>query len=171
MNRAVILLGSNLGNRLENLRDALARIRVDAGRVSQASPVYETEPWGKLDQPAFLNQVICIDTELDPESLLHRLLGIEREMGRSRNEQWSPRRIDLDILYYNREVIERPGLRIPHPRLHERRFTLEPLTWLLPEMIHPVLNKSHRELLLMLSDKLSVRMLEEIPKQEHGKEA
>jgi len=168
MNWAVILLGSNLGNRMEYLLDAKARIETMAGRVAMASPVYETAPWGKHDQPAYLNQVICIDTILDPENMLRKLLDIEKEMGRLRTEQWAPRLIDLDILYYGEEIVDRPGLKIPHPRLHERRFTLEPLAYLLPEMIHPILKKSHSELLMMLSDELEVHVLEEIPKQAHG---
>ena len=162
------MLGSNLGNRFENLLDAVARMEKEAGHVTLVSPVYKTAPWGKHDQPAFLNQVICLDTELDPKGLLEKLLEIEKDMGRLRAEHWAPRLIDLDILYYNEEIVERVGLTIPHPRLHERRFTLEPLAHLLPDMIHPVLKKSHKELLSMLSDSLEVHVLDEIPKQSHG---
>lgn len=161
MNSVVILLGTNTGNLLENLQTALNLIRQMAGKVMLASSVYETEPWGKMDQSKFLNQVVSISTEMEAGELLTSLLSIENKMGRVRVNKWEPRTIDLDILYFNDDVIDLPGLTIPHQHLHERRFTLAPLAEIIPEGLHPVFKKTNRELLKIVVDDLGVRIINE----------
>jgi 2-amino-4-hydroxy-6-hydroxymethyldihydropteridine diphosphokinase len=142
-----IALGSNVGDRAENLR--LARERIDAPdlRVLRASSIYETAPRDVENQPWFLNQVIECETDLFPRQLLTRLQRIEREMGRKRRVVRGPREIDLDILLYGDVVMKAPELEVPHPRLTERRFVLEPLAELVPEKRHPGTRRTMRELL------------------------
>ena len=156
MNRGVILLGSNTGDLSVNLSRARAEIVGKIGSILISSHVYETEPWGLTDQPFFLNQVIEIQTPFEATKLLAALLDIEKVMGRERGIKWAPRIIDLDILYFNDQVIDEEGIKIPHPHLHERRFTLEPLNEILPEMIHPVFKKKNIDLLNALSDNMHV---------------
>jgi 2-amino-4-hydroxy-6-hydroxymethyldihydropteridine diphosphokinase len=159
MNRAVILLGTNTGNLSGNLERALLLIEKNIGKITLSSRVYETEPWGFTDQPNFYNQVIEISTFFNANQLMDTLLETEIKMGRERKEKWAPRIIDLDILYFNDETVQESNLSIPHPRLHERRFTLEPLTEILPDMVHPVLMKNNKQLLAELTDKLNVSIL------------
>lgn len=137
MTVAYIGLGSNLGAREENLRVALERLRA-LGQL-RVSSVRETEPVGVTDQPRFLNAAAELETDLGPRELLARLLEIERELGRERaaEKRWGPRPIDLDLLVYGEEAIDEPGLTVPHPRLAERRFALEPLHELAPELRLP----------------------------------
>jgi 2-amino-4-hydroxy-6-hydroxymethyldihydropteridine diphosphokinase len=124
---AVLGLGSNLGDRLANLQEALDRLsRVPGLRVTGTSRVYETDPVGP-PQPDYLNAVVRVETTLSPKRLLEACLGVEREMGRERRERWGPRNIDLDLLIFGREEIDQPGLTVPHPRMHERPFVLIPL--------------------------------------------
>jgi 2-amino-4-hydroxy-6-hydroxymethyldihydropteridine diphosphokinase len=131
--RAYVGLGANLGDREAAILDAARRI--DARRLST---IRETEPWGYADQPPFLNAVAEIETELTPRELLDRLLAVERELGRIRlGPRWGPRTIDLDLLLYGDLVVDEPGLTVPHPHLHERRFVLEPLAELDPTLIVP----------------------------------
>jgi 2-amino-4-hydroxy-6-hydroxymethyldihydropteridine diphosphokinase len=141
-----LALGSNLGDRRGNLQAALAAL-VPQVRLRRASPVYETPPWGYTDQPAFLNQVVEVETDLDPWELLAYLKEIERQLGRRPSIRNGPRVIDLDILFYNDRIIDMPGITVPHPRLHERGFVLAPLADLAPDFRHPVLNKNVRQLL------------------------
>lgn len=159
MNTAVILLGSNIGEPAQNLANALFKIEHKAGKVIKASLIYETEPWGRRDQPDFLNQVIEISTLHDPYALLKILLEIEENMGRSRIEKWAPRLIDLDILYFNSNIIKEEGLTVPHPYLHERRFTLQPLAEILPDFVHPVIGKTNKMLLESIKDDMAVKPL------------
>jgi 2-amino-4-hydroxy-6-hydroxymethyldihydropteridine diphosphokinase len=139
-------LGSNLGDRLENLYrvPGLFPSTIELHRVS---PVYETEPWGYTDQPTFLNQVAEVDSVLAPLELLDELKHIEEEMGREPTFRYGPRLIDLDILLYNNIVYNRAGLIIPHLHLHERAFVLAPLADLIPDLVHPVLGKTISQLL------------------------
>lgn len=140
-------LGSNLGDRELMLRRAVEAIRGIPGvSVDRCSDVFETEPWGYADQGPFLNCAVGIRTTLLPETLLDALLSVERELGRERGERNAPRNIDIDILLYGMEVIDRPGLTIPHPFLAERNFVLQPLRQLAPSVMHPVLGASIEEL-------------------------
>ena len=123
MTRAYVGVGANLGSREATIRAALEALP----DVVAMSELRETEPVGVVDQPPFLNGVAALETELAPRELLDTLLAIERELGRERHERWGPRTIDLDLLLYGAETIDEPGLTVPHPRLHERRFALEPL--------------------------------------------
>jgi 2-amino-4-hydroxy-6-hydroxymethyldihydropteridine diphosphokinase len=135
--RAYVGLGSNLGDRDATLRRALEHLarRVDVVAVSSFR---DTEPWGRPDQPRFLNAVAAIDTELSPRALLDTLLGIERKLGRIRQRaRWGPRTIDLDLLLFGSLQLDEPGLTVPHPSLHERRFALEPLAELDPDLVVP----------------------------------
>lgn len=141
-----IALGTNLGDRLENLRRAMAGLP-PAADPQEVSPVYETPPWGIEDQPAFLNQVIRAETELPPNELLAYLKRLERELGRQKTVRYGPRLIDLDILFYDDLVVELPGLTIPHPRLAERAFVLVPLADLAPNLRHPITGHTVQELL------------------------
>lgn len=141
-----LALGSNLGDRLSNLEAALAALP-PAVRLMVASSVYETPPWGYLDQPAFLNQVVKVKTDLPPGELLTCLKALEVELGRVDSVRYGPRVIDLDILFYDDLVLEIPGLTIPHPRLHERAFVLLPLADMAPELRHPVEGATVVELL------------------------
>jgi len=134
---AYIGLGSNLGDREETLRDALARL-AELGEV-RVSSFRETDPVGVTDQPKFVNAVAELSTQLAPRDLLDALLAIERELGRdrSREQRWGPRTLDLDLLLYGGEMIDEPGLTVPHPRLADRRFVLEPLHELVPGLVLP----------------------------------
>lgn len=133
MTRAYVGLGANLGDREATIRAALAEL---PGLVA-VSELRETDPVGVVGQPAFLNGAAALETELSARELLDALLAIERELGRERRERWGPRTIDLDLLLYGAERIDEPGLTVPHPRLHERRFALEPLADLDPELLIP----------------------------------
>ena len=141
-----IALGTNLGERISNLRSAIAAFP-PAVTVLERSPVYETPPWGLAEQPAFLNMVIKGETRLKPLKLLKFLKRLEANMGRIPTVRYGPRIIDLDILFYDDLVLDSPGLRIPHPNLHERAFVLVPLSDLSPTLVHPILGKSIRSLL------------------------
>jgi len=142
-----LALGSNLGDRAENLRTAIDALAKAGIAVRRASSVYETEPLDFLDQPMFLNMVVEAETELMPRQLLSRTARIEREMGRKRVVAKGPRTIDIDILFHGASVISTPDLIVPHPRLAERRFVLEPLAEIAPDLRHPVTRRTAREML------------------------
>jgi 2-amino-4-hydroxy-6-hydroxymethyldihydropteridine diphosphokinase len=142
-----IALGSNLGDRTEYLRQAREQIDTPDLRVVRASSIYETAPRDVEDQPWFLNQVVECETELFPRQLLARLQKIERATGRKRRMAKGPREIDLDILLFGDAVVKAPELEIPHPRMTERRFVLEPLAELVPEKKHPGTRRTMREML------------------------
>ena len=133
MTVAYVGLGSNLGDREQTIRAAIAALQ----GVVAVSELRETDPVGVTEQPAFLNGAIAVETELSPRELLQSLLAVERELGRERGERWGPRTIDLDLLLYGTETVDEPGLTVPHPHLHERRFALEPLAELDPELVVP----------------------------------
>ena len=147
-----LLLGSNLGDRLQILKSAEMLIEERIGKIQSASSIYETAPWGVLDQPAFLNQILIVSTGLLPEEVLRMVLEIEHELGRVRYERWGARVIDIDMLYYQDLVLDSARLTLPHPRLHERRFTLVPLNEIAPDFIHPLLHKTSSQLLSECSD-------------------
>jgi 2-amino-4-hydroxy-6-hydroxymethyldihydropteridine diphosphokinase len=139
---AYIGLGSNLGNRRAMIAGALERLR-----PRRVSTIVETEPWGRTDQPPFLNAVAELETDLEPSALLDRLLDVERGLGRVRGEKWGPRTIDLDLLLYGDRRIMTETLSVPHPHLHERRFVLEGLAELCPDCTVPGLDRTVRQLL------------------------
>ena len=141
-----LALGSNLGDRLANLKQAISSLTPQLD-VKAKSSVYETPPWGFEDQPKFLNQVIKGQTYLDPEPLLKHLKRLEVALGRKESFPNGPRLIDMDILFYDDLIVEKPSLVIPHPRVHERAFVLLPLTDIAPDLVHPVNKKSVREML------------------------
>ncbi len=152
MKLVYIALGSNLGNRAENLRIAREQIDAEDLHVLRASSVYETAPRDVEDQPWFLNQVIECETDLFPRQLLARLQKIERAMGRKRTIARGPREIDLDILLFGDAVVKAAELEVPHPRLAERRFVLEPLAELVPDKRHPGTRRTMREMLASVLD-------------------
>jgi len=149
-------LGTNMGDRQQNLQKAINATRQLPISINQLSPVYSTAAWGKHDQDMFLNQVIRIETVLEPNDLLHALLNIEHDLGRLRSEKWGPRVIDIDILLYGQRVVHTDNLIVPHPRMTERKFVLVPLNDIAPSAIHPVSGKTIRQLLLECRDNLEV---------------
>ena len=157
---AYLSLGSNVGDRAEHLRDAIARLG-KLGRLVAVSSWYETEPVEFTDQPWFLNCAAALETSAGPEDLLKSLLAIEREMGRDRGREQrkGPRIIDLDILLFGEEIIDSPELTVPHPAMQKRRFVLEPLAEIAPEVVHPRLKKNIAELLRELPVGQSVRKI------------
>lgn len=155
MAEACIGLGSNLGNRRAHLRGAL-REMARLGRLRAVSPLYETEPVGMLEQPPFLNAAARLETALGARELLDALLDIEAGHGRVRGEKSEPRTLDLDLLLYGDEMIREPGLEVPHPRLHERRFVLEPLAAIAPAWRHPLLGVEVAELCARLGERPAV---------------
>jgi 2-amino-4-hydroxy-6-hydroxymethyldihydropteridine diphosphokinase len=162
MNIVYLSLGSNLGNRMKYLNDAMGLIEKEIGVIVKKSSVYETEPWGIKDQSMFLNMAVCVNTDLLPEKLLETILRIEHKLGRIRIEKWYERIIDIDILFYNDFVINQSDLMIPHPYLQERKFVLEPLNEIEADFNHPVLQITIKKLLLNCSDKTNVKRLSSI---------
>ena len=156
MNDVFLLLGSNLGDRQAYLQQAIKHIDREIAPVITRSSVYETQSWGKTDEPDYLNQVIQLKTDIPAKEILHKILNIEKMMGRKREIKWGSRIIDIDILFYNDLVLDTPGLVIPHPFLQERRFTLIPLAEIAPAYVHPKLHKTVTELLEDCPDTLPV---------------
>jgi 2-amino-4-hydroxy-6-hydroxymethyldihydropteridine diphosphokinase len=138
-------LGSNVGDREAQLREAQTRLG-EAGKIVAVSSLYETEPVDFTGQPWFLNCVVAFETEQTPEELMSSILRIEREMGRRRLQKKGPRTIDIDILLFGDDVVDSPEVTIPHPAMHLRRFVLEPLAEIAPSAIHPVFQKTIRQL-------------------------
>ncbi|GAA4136129.1 2-amino-4-hydroxy-6-hydroxymethyldihydropteridine diphosphokinase [Sphingobacterium kyonggiense] len=159
MNQVYVLLGANIGDPLNQLAQAREQISRKLGHIEQASSIYESEAWGEEDQPIFLNQVLLVESELSAEEFLQIALSIENDLGRIRFKKWGSRVIDIDMLYYNEEIIDSENLKIPHPFLHQRNFTLVPLVEISPQYIHPVLKKSNKDLLLGSKDQLLVNIL------------
>jgi 2-amino-4-hydroxy-6-hydroxymethyldihydropteridine diphosphokinase len=156
MNTAFLLTGGNLDNRLQNLRQAYDLIEKSCGHIVQSSSVYKTAAWGFTNQPDFYNQALQLETELSAEKLMETLLSIEKDMGRKREIKMGPRIIDIDILLLNDIILNSSLITIPHPRLAERRFALTPLAEIAPNIIHPVLHTSIKELLTECIDDLPV---------------
>ncbi len=160
MNTAYLLLGGNLGDRLQNLQRALILINERVGSTAKRSDVFITAAWGYEAQPDFYNQAVCIETSLSAEVLLNTLLKIEEESGRKRNgDKWQERIIDIDILFYNDDIIETEKLNVPHPFLQDRKFVLVPMMQIAKELVHPVLKKTIGQLADECKDTLEVKTL------------
>lgn len=159
MNRTYLLLGSNMGNSKQQLNKATRHISKTIGRVTRQSGLYVTAAWGKTDQPDFLNQVIIAETKLTALQTMQCILGIEKEMGRIRTVKNAPRIIDIDILFFNKEVVNEKTLSVPHPQIPNRRFVLVPLNELSPNFKHPVFQQSIHHLLKICKDPLNVKKI------------
>jgi 2-amino-4-hydroxy-6-hydroxymethyldihydropteridine diphosphokinase len=159
MNKVYLLIGGNMGKREEILAKACKLIGEQCGDLMNISSLYETEAWGKNDQPSFLNQALEINTRLKPVELMQQILKIEKQIGRIRIEKYGPRSVDIDILFFNDEIHEYPSLTVPHPQIQNRRFVLVPMNELAPSFIHPVLKKTIAELLEICPDHLQVTKL------------
>ncbi len=158
-------LGSNLGDSAAFLRNAVKLLN-EAGEVTRVSPVFRTAAWGKTDQPDFLNIAVEVQATLGPAALMERLLGIEQQLGRVRAEKWGPRLIDIDLLFYGDAAVELPGLHVPHPELHKRKFVLAPLQAIAPDLVHPLLKKTISQLLEACTDELEIRSEGELKIQD-----
>jgi deoxyguanosine kinase len=161
MIKVFLSLGTNLGNKQDNLLKAIKEIREGIGHVAKLSGIYETAAWGFECKDNFLNQVILVETDLSPFQLIDSCLVIENKMGRERKNSanYESRIIDIDILFFGEEIVKGASLQIPHSMLHQRRFILEPLNEIAPELIHPILGKSISELLEECADTGLVRLL------------
>ena len=157
MNTVYLLLGSNIGNSKTSLAKALMQIEKQIGTITRLSNLYTTAAWGNTRQPDFLNRVIIVKTALSALQTMQTILVIEEEMGRIRTVKNAPRIIDIDILFFNKEIIELEQLSIPHPQIQNRRFVLVPLNQLSPNLMHPVLKSSVHQLLLHCPDRLNVK--------------
>jgi len=159
MNVAYLLLGSNLGNKEENLRNAVKLLK-KFGKIRKRSAIYETEPWGFSDERNFFNIAVCMETSLNPFELLANILKIEISIGRKRQiRQWVAREIDIDIIFYDKLILNEEFLTIPHPHLKNRKFALVPLKEIASGFIHPVFGKSIAELLKECIDDCEVELL------------
>ncbi len=159
---AYLGLGTNLGERYENLLSASQSL-MEKLKILEKSAVYSTPPWGVLDQPDFLNQVLLVETDLYPFALLAFLKNMEKQLGRVASIRYGPRLIDLDILFYDDLILDTPGLIIPHPQIEKRGFVLVPMADLAPDLIHPISGKTIRQLLenwCMDNDLDSIRIFE-----------
>lgn len=161
--RAALLTGANLGNRYENLTQARLRLEALLAQQATASSVYSTDPWGGKSTASYLNQVLLFEVDVPATRLLEICLQVEQELGRVRGEErWTDRTIDIDILVFGSEQYTLPQLEVPHPRLPERKFALAPLNEVWPQWIHPIYNKTTREMLAACSDRLEVGIYEEV---------
>jgi 2-amino-4-hydroxy-6-hydroxymethyldihydropteridine diphosphokinase len=159
LNTVFLLLGSNEGDRQNWLRLAIAELNAHCGSVVEQSHIYETAAWGIENQPAFFNQAVLLHSPLSAPDLLLGVQRIEQLAGRQRTLKWGQRTLDIDILFYNDEVINLPQLQLPHPFIQERRFALAPLAEIAPNLMHPTLHKTMTELLEACRDPLKVKML------------
>ncbi len=151
------MLGSNIGNSKKQLLRAISLIQKKIGNINRVSSIYTTAAWGKTDQPDFLNQVVIAESHLSADDVMQIILEIESIMGRVRTKKNAPRIIDIDILFFGKQIIKQKDLIVPHPFIQIRRFVLIPLNELSPNFIHPVLKESNHQLLLKCPDKLDVK--------------
>lgn len=159
MNKTYLLLGSNIGNTAARLKKAKELLSVYIGNIKRESSLYTTAAWGNTRQPDFLNQVIILETQLSPENVMESILDIEKKMGRIRTKKYDPRIIDIDILFYEKKMINTPQLSVPHPQIANRRFVLVPLNELSPNLKHPALKKTIHQLLRVCPDTLTVNKI------------
>lgn len=158
MNTAYLILGGNKGDKMQNLQQAILLLESHVGTITKKSDIFVTAAWGNTNQPDFFNQAICIETQLSPKELLKAIISIEQTLGRIRShEKWMERTMDIDILFYNNEIIDTENLKIPHPFIQERKFVLVPMEQLSPTMIHPIFKKNIRTLLSECDDELEVK--------------
>lgn len=158
MNGIYLLLGSNMGNRLEYLKEAEQQLIRQGIQVMDESSIYETEPWGKENQDWFLNVILQVECSQGPLELLETILSVEKSLGRIRKEKWGERCIDIDILYYHDEILETDQITVPHPGIPDRKFALIPLSEMCPLETHPTLNQNQMELLAACTDELDCRL-------------
>lgn len=156
MNKIFLITGGNVGNRKKNLEMASGLIEEQIGKIIKSSKIYQTDAWGITDQAPFYNQVHIVESKFSAKEIIHKILRIEEKMGRIRTTKNAARIIDIDILFFDDEIINESDLIIPHPEISNRRFVLIPLHELVPEMIHPVFKKSIHELLTATKDELKV---------------
>ncbi len=161
MNNAYLLIGGNLGDVARTFDEARALISRECGSITSKSALYKTAPWGFTGQNHFLNQVLVVHTPLEGAELMQKILAIEKSLGRARGEKYGPRIVDIDILMIDDMIINEPDLQVPHPQLPNRRFALEPLAELCPNLFHPVMHKTIHQLLLDCSDLLDVERLDD----------
>lgn len=159
MDGIYLLLGTNLGDKFLNLEKSKIGIEGSMGTIVKQSSIYKTAAWGVENQDPFLNQVVKIHSGLSPQQLLDKIFQVEKSMGRVREGKWKERVIDIDLLYYYNQIIQTRELQVPHRELHNRNFTLAPLVEIAPSEIHPVFQKTQKELYDMCSDKLVVELL------------
>ncbi|HMT29110.1 MAG TPA: 2-amino-4-hydroxy-6-hydroxymethyldihydropteridine diphosphokinase [Bacteroidia bacterium] len=157
--QTALMIGGNESDTKELFIKAIQLIEEKAGKITKKSSLYVSDPWGKIDQPDYLNQAVIVETHHNPGDLLFQLLEIENQLGRKRFVQNGPRTIDIDILFYKDLIINTPNLQIPHPRMHLRRFNLVPLNEIAPDWIHPIFKMSVTELLNACSDPLGITVL------------
>ncbi len=150
-------MGSNLGNSKTQLSKAIAQIEKKIGKLTRRSGLYSTAAWGNTKQPDFLNQIIIVETSLTAKQTMEAILNIEKKMGRLRTVKNAPRIIDIDILFFNKEIIDHQNLTVPHPQIQNRRFVLVPLNELSPNLVHPVLKSTIHQLLIHCGDTLNVK--------------
>lgn len=157
---AYLLLGGNLGDREANLKKAIELLNDKVGNVIAISSLYETAAWGKTNQPAFLNQAISLQTRLPALEVLERALSIEQELGRVRKDKWGERLIDIDLILFGNEMINIPDkLQVPHPHMQDRKFVMEPLAEIAPEVVHPLLGETMLDICRNITDPLEVKKL------------
>ena len=159
MHTAYLLLGSNIGDSKAALQLAEKHIEAAVGLIKKRSAFYRTAAWGNRDQPDFLNRVIIIETALTAGETLKKILKTEEQMGRTRSYKNAPRLIDIDILFFNNEIISTKDLAVPHPEIQNRRFVLEPLNEISPAFLHPVLHQTPAEMLAACGDRLNVQKI------------
>lgn len=162
MEKLVLIIGGNLGDRLAFIQKATFLLNRVFGNPFAFSSIYETEAWGGVSSGNFLNQVLVYETNEKPEFILKSIWGIEDQLGRQRKVKWGDRNMDIDILYYGSNLVKKENLTIPHPLIQERRFVLVPLHDVLPEFVHPILLKSHSKLLYLCKDQSKVSIYRKV---------
>lgn len=159
MNGIYLIIGGNMGEREKYLSKSAMAIENQIGKIINKSSVYETASWGNTTQNPFLNQVLYAETDLSARKVLEKCLAIEKEMGRVREAKWGSRTIDIDILFFNDDIIYEDNLKIPHPFLQDRKFVLVPLNEIASDFIHPVFKKTIHQLLIECKDMLEVKRI------------